>query len=147
MTNLTYVSPFFIVTSLKTSVSFYVDKLGFEVRYISPDDDPFFAIVGRDQISIMLKGNTADIKPLPNHTRIDWARWDAYISTAEPDKLFEEYRSRGVAFPNLFRMTMMVYVDLKLQMPMDMFCFLGDLSHSNQLSADILLSSALSFIV
>jgi len=99
MTNLTYVSPFFIVTSLKTSVSFYVDKLGFEVRYISPDDDPFFAIVGRDQISIMLKGNTADIKPLPNHTRIDWARWDAYISTAEPDKLFEEYRSRGVAFP------------------------------------------------
>ena len=99
MTNLTYVSPFFIVTSLKTSVSFYVEKLGFEVRYISPDDDPFFAIVGRDQISIMLKGNTADIKPLPNHTRIDWARWDAYISTAEPDKLFEEYRSRGVAFP------------------------------------------------
>ncbi len=98
MTNLTYVSPFFIVTSLKTSVSFYVDKLGFEIRYISPDDDPFFAIVGRDNISIMLKGNSADIKPLPNYTRIDWARWDAYISAAEPDKLFEEYRSRGVAF-------------------------------------------------
>jgi len=98
MTNLTYVSPFFIVTSLKTSVSFYVDKLGFEIRYISPDDNPFFAIVGRDNISIMLKGNSADIKPLPNYTRIDWARWDAYISAAEPDKLFEEYRSRGVAF-------------------------------------------------
>src|SRR6266498_1855561 len=50
MTNLTYVSPFFIVTSLKTSVSFYVDKLGFEVRYIGPDDDPFFAIVGRNVV-------------------------------------------------------------------------------------------------
>lgn len=98
MTNLTYISPLFIVTSLKTSVSFYVDKLGFEIRYIGPDDNPFFAIVGRDNISIMLKGNTADIKPLPNHTRIDWARWDAYISAAEPDKLFEEYVARGVVF-------------------------------------------------
>ena len=55
MTNLTYISPFFIVASLKTSVSFYVDKLGFEVRYIGPDDDRFFAIVGCDYISIMLK--------------------------------------------------------------------------------------------
>ena len=98
MTNLTYVSPFFIVTSLKTSVSFYVDKLGFEVRYIGPDDDPFFAIVGRDHISVMLKEIAADVKPIPNHTRHKWARWDAYISAAEPDTLFEEYRSGGVAF-------------------------------------------------
>jgi catechol 2,3-dioxygenase-like lactoylglutathione lyase family enzyme len=98
MTNLIYVSPFFIVASLKTSVSFYVDKLGFEVRYIGPDDDPFFAIVGRDHISIMLKGYAADVKPVPNYTRHKWARWDAYISAAEPDTLFEEYRSGGVAF-------------------------------------------------
>ena len=64
MTNLTYVSPFFIVTSLKTSVSFYVDKLGFEVRFIGPDGDPYFAIVGRDHISIMLKKIAADVKPV-----------------------------------------------------------------------------------
>jgi catechol 2,3-dioxygenase-like lactoylglutathione lyase family enzyme len=98
MTNLTYVSPSFIVADLKTSVSFYVDKLGFEIRYIGPDDDPFWAIVGRDNISIMLKAIAPDIKPVPNHTRHEWARWDAYISTAEPDTLFEEYRSRGVTF-------------------------------------------------
>ena len=98
MSNLIYASPFFIVASIKTSVSFYVDKLGFEVRYIGPEDDPFFAIVGRDQVSIMLKEIAADVKPVPNHTRHKWARWDAYISTAEPDTLFEEYRSRGVAF-------------------------------------------------
>jgi len=98
MTNLTYVSPFFIVSSLKTSVSFYIDKLGFEVRYIGPEDEPFFAIVGRDQVSIMLKGNTVDVKPVPNHTYQKWARWDAYISTADPDTLFNEYRSGGVAF-------------------------------------------------
>jgi catechol 2,3-dioxygenase-like lactoylglutathione lyase family enzyme len=98
MANLNYVSPFFIVTSLKTSVSFYVDKLGFEVRFIGPDDDPYFAIVGRDHVSIMLKEIAVDVKPAPNHTRHKWARWDAYISTAEPDTLFEEYRSGGVAF-------------------------------------------------
>jgi catechol 2,3-dioxygenase-like lactoylglutathione lyase family enzyme len=98
MTNLTYVSPFFIVTSLKTSVAFYVDKLGFEIRHIGPDDDPFWAIVGRDNISIMLKAITVDVKPVPNRTRHQWARWDAYISAAEPDTLFEEYRSGGVAF-------------------------------------------------
>ncbi len=98
MTNLTCISPFFIVTSLQASVSFYVDKLGFEVRYIGPDGDPFFAIVGRDHISIILKEIADDVKPVPNHTRNKWARWDAYISAAEPDTLFEEYRSGGVAF-------------------------------------------------
>ncbi len=98
MANLTYISPFFIVTDLKTSVSFYVDKLGFQVRHIGPDDDPYWAIVGRDDISIMLKAIAPDIKPAPNHTRHAWASWDAYVSTAEPDVLFEEYRSKGVTF-------------------------------------------------
>lgn len=103
MTNLNSIWPFFIVTSLKTSVSFYVDKLGFEIRYIGPPDDHYFAIVGRDKISIMLKEIAPDIKPVPNHTRHGWARWDAYISTAEPDGLFEEYRSGGVTFHHPIR--------------------------------------------
>ena len=103
MTNLTYVSPFFIVASLKISVSFYVDKLGFEVRFVGPDDDPYFAIVGRDDISIMLKEIAPDANPVPNHTRHKWARWDAYISAAEPDTLFEEYHSGGVAFRQSIR--------------------------------------------
>jgi hypothetical protein len=33
-----------------------------------------------------------------NHTRHEWARWDANISAADPDTLFEEYSSRGVTF-------------------------------------------------
>jgi len=65
MTNLNYVSPFFIVTNLKTSVAFYADKPGFEVRYMGPDEAHYFAIVGRDHISIMLKEIAADIKPVP----------------------------------------------------------------------------------
>ena len=98
MTNLNFVSPFFIVTNIRDSVSFYVNKLGFKIRYIGPDDDPYWAIVGRDNISIMLKAIAPDIKPIPNHTRHEWARWDAYISTTEPDMLFEEYSSNGVVF-------------------------------------------------
>jgi catechol 2,3-dioxygenase-like lactoylglutathione lyase family enzyme len=94
MTNLNYISPSFIVAELKTSVSFYVDKLGFEIRHIGPDSDPFWAIVGRENISIFLKAIASDVKPVPNHTRHEWARWDPYISTADPDMLFEEYRSK-----------------------------------------------------
>lgn len=98
MSNLISIWPFFIVADLKISVSFYIDKLGFKIQYIGPDDDPYWAIVGRDNISIMLKAIAPDIKPIPNHTRHKWAPWDAYISTAEPDKLFDEYRSNEVSF-------------------------------------------------
>ncbi|MFT3949607.1 MAG: hypothetical protein QM763_21770 [Agriterribacter sp.] len=98
MTNLTYISPSFIVASLKDSVSFYVDKLGFEIRFIGPDDNPFWAIVGRDQISIFLKEIAPGINAIPNHIRHEWARWDAYISAADPDALLDEYSLRNVAF-------------------------------------------------
>jgi catechol 2,3-dioxygenase-like lactoylglutathione lyase family enzyme len=98
MSNLTHIWPFFIVSNLKISVSFYVDKLGFEVRHTGPDDDPYWAIVGRDNVSIMLKAIAPDVKPIPNHTRHEWAAWDAYIAAAEPDKLFDEYRTNGVSF-------------------------------------------------
>ena len=101
MANLTYASPFFIVKSLKASVAFYADKLGFEIRFIGPDDDPFFAIVGRDNVSIMLKGDAEATKP--NYTQESWARWDAYISAKDPDSLFEEYRSKDVSFHQLLR--------------------------------------------
>ncbi|MFC0776299.1 VOC family protein [Terrimonas alba] len=98
MTNLTSIWPSFIIENLKISVSFYVDKLGFEVRFIGPDDDPYWAVVGRDNVSIMLKAVSADVKPIPNYGRHEWAPWDAYISTADPDKLFDEYNSNDVSF-------------------------------------------------
>jgi catechol 2,3-dioxygenase-like lactoylglutathione lyase family enzyme len=98
MANLTFISPFFIVSNVNDSVAFYVGKLGFEVIYIGPEGDPFYAMVGRENISIMLKAITKDIKPVPNYTRHEWAAWDAYISTEDPDALFEEYSTAGVTF-------------------------------------------------
>ena len=98
MSNLTAIWPFFIVSRLKDSVSFYINKLGFELRYTGPEGDPYWAIVGRENISIMLKEIAEEIRPIPNHTRHEWARWDAYISTTDPDALFKEYSARGVTF-------------------------------------------------
>lgn len=98
MKNLAYISPFFIVAALNVSVEFYVAKLGFQILYTGPEDDPFWAMVGRDGICIMLKAITPDVKPVPNHTRHEWARWDAFIYAEDPDRLFAEYSARGLAF-------------------------------------------------
>jgi len=100
MSDLVFVSPFFIVANLKDSVSFYVDKLGFGVQFMGPEKGPYFAMVGRGPVSLMLKGGGG---PVPNHTRYDWARWDAYISVADPDALYGEYRAAGVVFSQPLR--------------------------------------------
>ena len=36
--------------------------------------------------------------PSKPRTRHEWARWDAYIYTLDPDALFEEFSQRGVSF-------------------------------------------------
>ena len=92
------ICPFFIVRDIEPSIAFYVDRLGFEVTFKGPPDDPYFAIVERDGAWLMLKAITPDVGPVPNHTRHGWARWDAYINTPDPDGLAEEFASRGVAF-------------------------------------------------
>jgi catechol 2,3-dioxygenase-like lactoylglutathione lyase family enzyme len=98
MANLTGIWPSFIVENFQDSVSFYVDKLGFEIRYTGPDGDPFWAIVGREEISIMLKCIAPGVKPVPNRTIHQWAPWDAYILTTDPGVLFEEYQAAGAPF-------------------------------------------------
>jgi len=98
MSNLSSISPFFIVADIKSSVTFYVNMLGFKILYMGPEGDPFYAMVGRDNVSIMLKVIAADIKPVPNNTRHEWARWDAYIFTKDPYLLFKEYSITGLTF-------------------------------------------------
>ena len=46
----------------------------------------------------MLKAILPDVLPQPNHTRHEWARWDAYIYTLDPDALFDEFGRRGASF-------------------------------------------------
>ena len=51
------ISPCFIVSDVPAAIHFYTQRLGFEVRFAEPADDPFFAIVGRDSVQLFLKGH------------------------------------------------------------------------------------------
>jgi len=91
-------SPFLIVEHLEESIQYYVDKLGFECRFKTPDKDPFFAIVGRGTAQLMLKEVGEDVKPCPNRERHTDAKWDVFIYVPDPDTLAEEFAARGVEF-------------------------------------------------
>ncbi len=92
------VAPQFIVRDVIPSLAFYRDRLGFTVMFLGPDDDPYFAMLHRDRAYLMLKAITPEVQPMPNSSRHHWARWDAYIHTADPGALAEEFASRGVSF-------------------------------------------------
>ena len=96
--NLASISPFFIVNDLQTSIAYYRERLGFQLDFQGPESDVYYAGVSRDGIGIMLKAITPDVLPCPNHTRHEWARWDAYIYTRNPDALFDEFSRRGASF-------------------------------------------------
>jgi catechol 2,3-dioxygenase-like lactoylglutathione lyase family enzyme len=93
-----FIAPNFIVRDVMASLAFYKDRLGFEVMFLGPDDDPFWAMLKRDGVHLMLKAITPEVQPTPNPSRHPWARWDAYIYTPDPDSLAEEFASRGVSF-------------------------------------------------
>src|SRR5262245_9836834 len=100
MGTLGHISPFFIVSDVPRAIRFY-ETLGFEPRFSAPEQEPFFAIVGRDSVQIHLK-NVSDgahvIGPQPNHTRHPLAPWDAFVFLTDPDALAQEFASRGVRF-------------------------------------------------
>ena len=90
--------PFFIVSRVEPIAAFYQDKLGFELQFQEPDQEPFFAIVGRDEAMLLLKAGEA--APLPNPRRDPAMRWDAYCYTPDPDALAVEFAERGAPFSN-----------------------------------------------
>jgi catechol 2,3-dioxygenase-like lactoylglutathione lyase family enzyme len=95
--------PFFIVSGVDGTIAFYREKLGFEVWRQEPDQEPFFAILGRDGAMLFVKAGKA--APQPNPTRDAAMRWDAYLSAPDPDALAAEFGSRGVAFSEPLRDT------------------------------------------
>lgn len=91
-------SPFLIVDDVPRAVAFYVERIGFELRFAVPPDAPFFAIVGRDAAQLFLKAVDESVHPLPNASRHAWAPWDAFISVGDPDALAAELAARGTEF-------------------------------------------------
>jgi catechol 2,3-dioxygenase-like lactoylglutathione lyase family enzyme len=88
------IAPFFIVQNAAPALSFYRDRLGFDITFQEPADHPFFGIVSRGGAMIMLKAVGLD--PLPNYKREPQARWDAYIYVPDPDTLAAEFSSRDI---------------------------------------------------
>jgi catechol 2,3-dioxygenase-like lactoylglutathione lyase family enzyme len=82
------IAPFFIVHNLSRALSFYRNRLGFEVKFEEPADDPFFGIVRRGGAMIMFK----DLGVEPAHS------WDAYVEVPDPDALAAEFAARHVEF-------------------------------------------------
>jgi catechol 2,3-dioxygenase-like lactoylglutathione lyase family enzyme len=91
------ISPYFIVSNVDRTIAFYCDRLGFETRFKAPDQDPYFAIVGRDGAQIFVKADR-DVAPLPNPVRHPYMAWDAFVYTANPDALAAEFADRGAGF-------------------------------------------------
>src|SRR5215510_7918946 len=96
--NLASIRPSFIVKDLQASITYYRERLGFQLDFEGPDDGPFWAGVSRDGIGIMLKAVAPDVQPRPNHTRHEWAPPDAHIYSMDPDALFDEFSRRGASF-------------------------------------------------
>src|SRR5262249_43249417 len=96
--NLASIRPSFIVKDLQASIAYYRDRLGFQLDFQGPDEGPFWAGVSRDGIGIMLKAVGAEVPPIPNHTRHEWAPPDAHIYSMDPDALFDEFSRRGASF-------------------------------------------------
>jgi catechol 2,3-dioxygenase-like lactoylglutathione lyase family enzyme len=92
------IRPSFIVRDLQTSITYYRERLGFQLDFEGPAGDPFWAGVSRDGIGIMLKAVAPEVPPIPNHTRHEWAPPDAHIYSLDPDVLFSEFSRRGASF-------------------------------------------------
>ncbi|MGI9387013.1 MAG: VOC family protein [Methyloligellaceae bacterium] len=90
-------SPLFVVSDITTSLAHYHGTLGFDVRYQEPENDPFFAIVGRGSAQLMLK-EIEGVAPVPNSTLHAWARWDAFVFVDAPDLLVQEFIAHGATF-------------------------------------------------
>jgi catechol 2,3-dioxygenase-like lactoylglutathione lyase family enzyme len=99
-TEISGIAPFFIVKNVPAALSFYRDRLGFDITFQGPsDDDVFFGIIQRGAAMIMLKD--VGVNPVPNYKRDikkGIARWDAYVYVPDPDALAAEFSSRNVEF-------------------------------------------------
>ena len=91
------ISPCLIVSDVERAIAFYGGKLGFETRFIAPEQDPFFAIVGRDGAQIFIKAE-GGVTPVPNCTRHPHLRWDAFVYASDPDALAAEFAELGATF-------------------------------------------------
>ena len=90
------IAPYFIVEDVVTTANFYRDKLGFHYdRFWG--EPPCFCMVRRSGIVIMLGQLEERGLMRPNGmAEGDSGPWDAYIWIEDADKLYAEFKSKGV---------------------------------------------------
>ncbi len=118
-------TPFFIVANVAASIGHYTQKLGFECRFTSPGQDPFFAIVGRGLAQIMVKNVGDEVPPSPNHQMHEWAPWDAFIHVQDPDALAREIQASHVEFHQRLGNTEDGLRGFSIKDPDNYVCFFG----------------------
>ena len=92
MPRVTGIAPFFLVTDVVRAAEFYRDRLGFTIRGYFFEDPPVFAMVGRDDQTVMLSLMTA-ARGGSNRNHKDDAL-DAYIWVDDVDALYAELQQR-----------------------------------------------------
>jgi catechol 2,3-dioxygenase-like lactoylglutathione lyase family enzyme len=93
----TAISPCFIVSDVDRTIAFYREKLGFEVTFREPAQNPFFAILLRDGAQLFIKSE-GGITPVPNSHRHRHLRLDAFVYAPDPDALAAEFADHGATF-------------------------------------------------
>ncbi|MGF1475788.1 MAG: hypothetical protein ACFB6S_09515 [Geminicoccaceae bacterium] len=65
------------------------------------------------------------LPPLPNPQRHEWARWNAFIHSSDPDRLAQEFSSRNVTFHQPLRDTDDRLRGFEIADPDGYVCFFG----------------------
>jgi uncharacterized glyoxalase superfamily protein PhnB len=89
---ITHISPQFLVDDLSAAITYYGDKLGFEVDFVY---ESFYAGISRDGFMIHLKcaPKTADDRARREQNE----HLDAYIGVSSIEVLFDELQANGAS--------------------------------------------------
>jgi len=89
-TKLTQIAPQFLVDDLHVAITYYQEKLGFDLDFIY---ESFYASVSRDGFAIHLKCAPQTIADRTHRKQLE--HLDAYIGVVGVATLYDELRSRG----------------------------------------------------
>ncbi len=86
-------APVLLVKDLPASVAYWRDKLGFTDQQIY-GEPPYFAMVKRDNFTVMLAQVDADKNFIPNWQIVE-KMWNVYFWVDDVDSIYAEFQASG----------------------------------------------------
>ncbi len=86
-------APVLLVKDLPKSIVYWRDKLGFTDQQIY-GEPPYFAMVKRDNFTVMLSQVGAEKSFVPNWQIVE-KMWDVYFWVDDADAIYAEFQSSG----------------------------------------------------